>query len=99
MLFGNAEMKAFAESSDDPRIKSMYKRVQDSASNAAKWLNYSSKTRNQMEAMQAAGDALAEDVESLIAILHRSELSENELRNIAIVRNAITRWHQAKENQ
>jgi hypothetical protein len=37
VIFGDMEMKAFAESSDDPRIKAMWTRIHTSKSTAARW--------------------------------------------------------------
>lgn len=37
MLFGVQEMKEFAESSNDARIKSMWRKIEESRSKSAKW--------------------------------------------------------------
>lgn len=37
MIFGLKEMKEFAKSSDDPRVKALWKRLGESMSKNAKW--------------------------------------------------------------
>ncbi len=64
-LFGDPEIKEFADSSDDERIKIMWKRIQSSRSNAAKWCEEVIKLRNRNERL----------LEACREVLNRANLS------------------------
>jgi hypothetical protein len=61
MIFGLKEMKEFAESSDDPRVKALWKRLGESMSKNAKWCDRVRELEDQVMWMRPRIDELLEE--------------------------------------
>ena len=55
--FGYFEMKEFAEQSDDPRVKAMWRRIVELRSKCARWCEALSQRDREIERLEKGRDA------------------------------------------
>ena len=68
MLFGILEMKEFAESSNDDRIKAMWRQIENSRSRSAKWCDAYTKVLRVLGQIAASPVDLVNDGECCMRV-------------------------------